>query len=257
MAGLHTLVRLLRRQFMVFTDEYLLRAGDGRAHILLKRNHSLRVHALVRRIVAAEGLPYPEVYVAAALLHDIGRFPQFARYGTYRDDRSVDHGDEGWRVLRTSSFLDDFAPGDSVAITEAVRLHNKRELPADLDPYARRVCDMVRDADKLDIIPVVLNSMQPQGPRDSIVTLDLEDTQDAWSPEVVDVALAGESPAYTQLRYLNDFKILLATWGPGLTFARSREIFVRRGYLDRLDALLPAATPLMRLKAALARRLEA
>lgn len=248
-------LRILRRQFMTFTAEYVQRVGPGRAHILLKRNHSLRVHALARHIVMAEGLSRPAVYVAAALLHDIGRFPQFACYGTYRDDRSVDHGEEGVRVLADSTFLDAFNSQDRMAITEAVRMHNKRELPVDFCPYARSLCEVVRDADKLDIIPVVLRSMQPQGPRDSIVTLDLEDDPNVWSSAVLDVALAGDSPAYTQLRYLNDFKILLATWGAGLTFAASRDVFVRRKYLDRLYALLPAADPLTCLKDELTRRL--
>lgn len=110
------------------------------------------------------------------------------------------------------------------------RLHNKRELPLELDSHVRTLCHVVRDADKLDIIPVVLRSMQPDRPRDAVVTLGLDDSPELWSPHVLETALAGQSPAYTQLRYLNDFKILLATWGPGLILPPA-ESFVCAGSL--------------------------
>lgn len=248
-------LHVLRQEFMHCAAGYIRQAGDRPEHILLKRNHSLRVHALARHIVMNEELPFPEIAVAAALVHDIGRFSQYAQYGTYRDDLSVDHGTEGARVLAETDVLRHFSLQERHTIIQVTRLHNKRELPLELDSHVRTLCHVVRDADKLDIIPVVLRSMQPDRPRDAVVTLGLDDSPELWSPHVLETALAGQSPAYTQLRYLNDFKILLATWGPGLIFASSRKLCVRRKSLERIQALLPVVPPLTHLCTELSRRL--
>lgn len=248
-------LRRLRVRFVELAGAYAGRMGAGREHIVLKRDHSLRVHALAARIVAGEGLTPPLPHLVAALLHDIGRFPQYERFGTYRDDESVDHGDEGAAFLEGGDFLASFAGRERECIVEAVRLHNKRELPADLDPLTRSICEAVRDADKLDIVPVVLSRMQADGPRDPVVTLGLADEPRAWSGSVFAAVAAGANPSYKDLRYINDFALLLASWGPALTHGASRRIFAARGFLDRLFAILPADPALVALKADLARRL--
>ncbi|MDP3429584.1 MAG: HD family phosphohydrolase, partial [Desulfomicrobium sp.] len=58
------------------------------------------------------------------------------------------------------------------------------------------------------------------------------------------------------LRYINDFKLLLASWGPKLAHGGSRRIFAGRGYLDRLFALLPQNDRFAGLKAHLAAGLD-
>ncbi|NCD24569.1 MAG: HD domain-containing protein [Deltaproteobacteria bacterium] len=248
-------LRRLRREFVALSAEYEDRLGDRREYIVLKRDHSLRVHALAMRIVAGERLSRPELHWAAALVHDIGRFSQFERFGTYRDDESVDHGNEGAEVLLRGRFLDSFAPEDRARIVETVRLHNKRELPPGLDPVTSSLCAVVRDADKLDIVPVVLGKMSPDKPRDPVITLGLADEPESWTESIFEAVASDESPSYMQLRVVNDFKLLLASWGPKLEFATSRRLFARRGYLDRLFDLLPKAPCLAVLKADLDRRL--
>jgi putative nucleotidyltransferase with HDIG domain len=250
------LLRQMRVRFLDMADEYAGRLGERREHIDLKRDHSLRVYALATKIVAGERLAPSRLYLAAALLHDIGRFSQFERFGTYRDDESVDHGDEGADFLRGSDFLEAFAASEKDCIVNAVRQHNKRVLPADLDPLTRSVCELVRDADKLDIVPVVLSKMMADGPRDPVVTLGLVDAPEAWTESMVDVVASGRSPAYNELCYVNDFKLLLASWGPKLVHGTSRRIFAGRGYLDRLFDLLPRSGRFAELKVRLADQLD-
>lgn len=250
-------LRRLRSRFVGLAGGYAERLGERREHIVLKRDHSLRVHALAARIVAGEGLNPPLPHLAAALLHDIGRFPQYERFGTYRDDESVDHGEEGAAFLQAGDFLGSFEGRERDCIVQAVRMHNKREIPEGMDPLARSFCEVVRDADKLDIVPVVLSKMQAAGPRDPVVTLGLADEPLAWTPSVLETVAAGGNPSYGELRRINDFALLLASWGPVLVHGASRRIFAVRGYLDRLFAILPADPVFVALKADLARRLAA
>ncbi len=232
-------LRGMRARFVRMADEYAERLGDRREHVVLKRDHSLRVHALATKIVSRESIAPAAPYLAAALVHDIGRFSQFERFGTYRDDESVDHGEEGADYLRGSDFLEAFEPQVQECITLAVRLHNKREIPSGIDPLTASLCVVVRDADKLDIVPVVLSKLGAAGPKDAVVTLGLADDPAAWTDSVADAVADGESPAYGDLRYINDFKLLLASWGPSLVHGASRRIFATRGYMDRLFDLLP------------------
>ncbi len=251
-----SVLRGMRARFVAMAGEYAERLGDRREHIVLKRDHSLRVHALATKIVSRESIAPAAPYLAAALVHDIGRFSQFERFGTYRDDESVDHGEEGADFLRGSDFLEAFEPQVRECVILAVRLHNKREIPSGLDPLTRSLCVVVRDADKLDIVPVVLSRLGAAGPKDPVVTLGLADDPMAWTDAVADAVADGESPAYGDLRYINDFKLLLASWGPSLVHGASRRIFARRGYLDSLFALLPRTGRFAELRCRLAAGLQ-
>lgn len=249
-------LRDMRRRFVLMAQEYAERLGERREHIVLKRDHCLRVHALAARIVARESISPPGPYLAAALVHDIGRFSQFERFGTYRDDQSVDHGEEGAVFLRGGDFLETLDLPVRECVIEAVRLHNKREIPAGLDPLTRSLCNVVRDADKLDIVPVVLATLDAAGPADGVVTLGLADEPEAWTEPVVRAVAGGESPSYGDLRYINDFTLLLASWGPKLVHGASRRIFAQRGFLDRLFARLPRTERFAGLRAGLAAGLD-
>jgi hypothetical protein len=242
----------MRAGFVQIAGEYAERLGQRREHIVLKRDHSLRVHALAAKIVARENIAPSGPYLAAALVHDIGRFSQFERFGTYRDDESVDHGDEGADFLRRGDFLDAFDPPVRDCVIEAVRLHNKREIPLGLDPLTRSLCTVVRDADKLDIVRVILSRLGAAGPVDGVVTLGLADEPQAWTEAIAETVAEGESPAYGDLRYINDFKLLLASWGPKLVHRASRRIFAQRCYLDSLFTPLPRTDRFAGLKARLA-----
>jgi HD superfamily phosphodiesterase len=136
-------LRGMRARFVEMAGEYAERLGARREHIVLKRDHSLRVHALAAKIVARESIAPAAPYLAAALVHDIGRFSQFERFGTYRDDQSVDHGEEGADFLCSGDFLAAFEPQVRDCIVAAVRLHNKREIPDGLDPLTRALCQLL------------------------------------------------------------------------------------------------------------------
>ena len=94
------------------------------------------------------------------LLHDIGRFEQVRRYGTFIDSVSVDHAEFGADLLFQENLISRFTsqalPEEWLQLLEtAIRLHNKLTLPEDLDERTRCFCDIIRDADKVDIFRVV------------------------------------------------------------------------------------------------------
>ena len=69
--------------------------------IALKVEHTYRVAGLAEGIAADEGLAAEDIDLAwlCGLLHDIGRFEQVRRYGTFSDARSESHAALGVHVL--------------------------------------------------------------------------------------------------------------------------------------------------------------
>lgn len=230
--------------FVTEAEASAFRVGDARSLIDLKRDHSLRVMALASRILKAHGVEPYEIGLIAALLHDIGRFSQFEQYRTFRDAESIDHGAAGATFLATSVMLDAFSASEKNAILEIVSLHNRREIPT-VDPSYELLLHVVRDADKLDIVKVVLDAFE-KGEVDSTVTLGLR-KDSGISSEVIETLLRGEAPDYGQMVFVDDFKLFLAAWSFCLYFPESRRIFAKRKYLQRIWELLPQTSALVGL----------
>lgn len=144
--------------FHAYTSQY----DSGNSMIRHKVEHTLRVAENCERIAASLGLNGEDVTFAwfLGLLHDIGRFEQVRRFGTFIDSVSVDHAEFGADLLFHDQLIDSF-PAESLpeqelrSLETAIRLHNKLTLPEALDDRTRRFCEIIRDADKADIFRVV------------------------------------------------------------------------------------------------------
>ncbi|WP_462323490.1 HD domain-containing protein [Desulfoplanes sp.] len=244
--------------FLAYAARFGQKQPKDQENIDLKVDHSLRVLAEARGITAHGGFG-PEaarLVHLCALLHDVGRFSQYDRFKTYCDPLSVDHGDLGREVLESEDILDGLDGGVRTIILEAVRLHNKKELPDDLGEPLGRITRAVRDADKLDIVPVVLAKLAPGAPDNPVIRLGLDPDPVRFTPSVFDQVAAREMVEYTSMRFVNDFKLLLVSWSYALSFSWTRGQVLERGYLDRLFGLLPGDAPFVRLREGLIRDLK-
>ena len=138
------------KEFVRFTEPYK-KFGDK---IKFKIDHTLRVRELCVDIAKSLGMDQNDIDLSAlcGLLHDIGRFEQWRRYGTYNDAKSVDHGDLGAELLKERDVVDAFSKTDHDVITNVVRNHNKYRVPQTLNDRDKRLTNVVRDADKIDIL---------------------------------------------------------------------------------------------------------
>ena len=124
--------------------------------IELKVVHTLRVAEVMDRITAGLDLPDETRYLAAlcAVFHDIGRFEQVTRYGTYNDRRSVNHAVLSCEVLRENGFLEHLPERQQEMILTAIENHNKLAIDDGLDEDTMLLAKLIRDADKVDIFRV-------------------------------------------------------------------------------------------------------
>ena len=192
----------------------------------------------------------------AALYHDVARFAQYLRYGTFRDRDSRNHGLWGAAILKREGRL---AREDETVrrlVLTAVALHNRYVLPAALPDDMACVARTVRDADKLDILRVMDEHLSGPRPYCPTVVLGLPDAADRVSGKVLEDALNGRVAAYADLLSVNDFRVLLGTWLGDMHFASSRRLFAESPHAVRLLEGLPQEGPYAVARACLLQRLD-
>lgn len=185
--------------------EYVRNYDPSDEKIKLKIDHTYRVAGLCQRIAESLGLSEPDVDIAwlLGMLHDIGRFEQIRRFGTFNDVQSVDHAEFGADLLFKEGLIRKFAEGyyeecelassgneeagqtysrqkdcqkdckedcdegklnsEQVKCNEgklagllelAIRQHNKYRVKEGLTDKELMFCNILRDADKVDIFKV-------------------------------------------------------------------------------------------------------
>jgi hypothetical protein len=215
---------------------------EGYRNILLKVEHTCKVCAIMELLADGEGLSPDEMRTASAvaLLHDVGRFPQFRRWRTFRDSDSDNHARLGIEVIREQGILDGIPDTERLLIEEAVRFHNLLALPLHFKSPTTLFIRLIRDADKLDIWRVFLEYFrQPLDQRPSAVTLGFPD-QPGMTPACVSELAAGRVVRLEDVQVLNDFKLLQISWVYDLNFRSSYHLLQQRGHIEALAATIPS-----------------
>lgn len=216
--------------------EYCLGYLDGNAstdrHLTLKIQHTLRVLSKAWRITAGERqVSLRRAALLAALFHDVGRFEQFSRFGTFSDALSVNHGILGAQVLQREGFLASEPPSLKQLIKAVVLLHNRQQIPHGLDRNTLFPLKVVRDADKLDILRVMAGFLGVGCEPDDTILLHLKDEPSAISPSFLSFGYTSQPLAYLSMRYVNDFRVLLVSWMGQMNFPQSRDIALEEGHV--------------------------
>ncbi len=176
---------------------------------------------------------------AIALFHDIGRFEQYKRYRTYADLLSENHATLGVSILRNHRILSALDDSASDLIFRTISLHNRIEIPADEPKRVWFFCRLLRDADKLDIWRVVTEYYHnPEGEKNETIELGLPDTNEI-SDEVLINVLAEKKVQSTDLKSLNDFKLMQMGWIYDVNFPRTFQLIRARRYMELIYDTLP------------------
>ena len=229
------MLEYLKKSYDAYVDTF--RGADGRLPEMmqLKRTHTAFVVRNAEEIAKGEGFgdQEREASLAAALLHDTGRYEQLRRYDTFRDSDSVDHAVFSHDIVKEKGWLAAAGPEFADAVLKAVLYHNRRDLPDGMDRLAEVAAHTVRDADKLDIFRVL---------EDQVAHTDWRgDSRAFWNlsvsappnPEVVDCIEKGRPVDYQSIKSLSDFVLIQVGWMvSGLRFATSRRLCRERGHLE-------------------------
>jgi hypothetical protein len=228
--------------FDSYVEPFLATDHEGAKNIQLKIEHTRKVCQVMALLSVGEKLSENESLIAAAvaLLHDVGRFPQYRRWRTFRDSDSDNHARLAIEVIREENLLAGIDPSEQLLIEEAVRFHNLLKSPARLKSPTRTFVNLIRDADKLDIWRVFVELLaQPPEDRASAATLGLVELPRMVSDDCIAMLNSGSIVRLDVVTCFNDFKLLQISWVYDLSCPTSRQILQERGYIPALAASLP------------------
>ena len=227
--------------FKRYVESYYELPGDGVKPILLKEHHTERTCKEIVFLGRESGVRDKDLLLAetAALFHDIGRFPQWKKYGTFSDSASEDHALLGLEVISRQKILMRLRAEDRELIQTAILHHNGRKLPPDLSPRQGLFSRVLRDADKLDIWRLVINGLEECGNLVETLSGPIP-ISNSINLKIVTQLMERKVPDFSLVRNRNDMILLRLGWVFDLNFQVScREVLERR-YVERLCSKLPA-----------------
>ena len=209
---------------------YVQQFDQSDTKIALKLAHSFRVSDLCEEIAVRLGFSQEDCLLAKriGLLHDIGRFPQAALYGTFVDAKSVPHAQLSIQVLFEEGWIQRFINDQQQehVIKQAIRFHSDRCLPVGLDPKEEQFCHLLRDADKIDIIHVHQNHSY----QDFLDCSKEEMADSSISDAVLDAFLQQVTVDFTKRTTPLDILLSHDAIVFGLHYEESRQLFSEKGY---------------------------
>ncbi|MGW8272784.1 MAG: HD domain-containing protein [Thermodesulfovibrionales bacterium] len=238
----------LKQWFSRYVRAFYSDVVEDQRNIVLKEAHTARVCENMRTVAAEEGFRGGELLLAetVALLHDVGRFPQYARFKTFRDSRSVNHAELGTEIIEREGILSTLLPEQREIVLASVRFHNAFGLPALKSPDAMTFLKLIRDADKLDIWRVFIEYYgAPAGERASAVALDVPDTPE-FSREILACLREGRVAPLAKVSTLTDYKLLQLSWMHEIHFDATCRLIIERDFIGRLVRFIPEDPALSR-----------
>lgn len=223
----------VRKTFAEYTDRY----DSSDEKIKLKINHTYRVAGLCDRIADDLGLTGDDREIAwlLGMLHDVGRFEQIKRYGTFNDAMSVDHAQFGADLLFNEGLLEEYVPGllkdeERPLIELAIRQHNVYRLPEDLTEREAVFCKIIRDADKIDIFKVNIDT-----PMEEIYDVTTEELKGGVISDEVLKAFDEEHCILKSIRKTAvDHLVGHVSLAYELEFPISLKLAVEQGYIEQM-----------------------
>lgn len=237
----NTQLTKIKNWYNDFAESFYTSDEDFNDNIKIKIDHTLRVCKEIKDIGESLRLSGEQLQIAEviALLHDVGRFEQMAKYKTSVDILSEDHARLSVKIINDNDILRYFDDFTREIMKCSIANHNKMEIPAELSDECLLFTRLLRDADKIDIWYVVTEYYKNKGStKNEYIELGLPDKPEI-SDEVCRDLLEGSIVRTVNLQSLNDMKLLQLGWVYDINFRRSFQIIREREYIKKIYAVLP------------------
>lgn len=252
----------IKKTFQEYTDRY----DSANPKIKLKIDHTYRVADLCEQIAQSLELSAAEVDLAwlSGMLHDVGRFEQLRRYNTFSDAQSIDHARFAVELLYDEGLITDYVPEISTTelvagartwrsmggvneshtsqsedmplsdISQTLRIaigeHSAYRIQKELDERTRMFCQILRDADKVDIFRVICDT-----PMEEVYGFQTKDIlRSAITPEVMQAFYEHHAVLRKLKKCPADYIVAHGSLTFELVYSESLRIAKEQGYLKQM-----------------------
>lgn len=252
----------IKKTFQEYTDRY----DSANPKIKLKIDHTYRVADLCEQIAQSLELSAAEVDLAwlSGMLHDVGRFEQLRRYNTFSDAQSIDHARFAVELLYDEGLIADYVPEISTTelvadartwrsmggvnesptaqsedmplsdILQTLRIaigeHSAYRIQKGLDERTRMFCQILRDADKVDIFRVICDT-----PMEEVYGFQTKDIlRSAITPEVMQAFYEHHAVLRNLKKCPADYIVAHGSLTFELVYPESLRIAKEQGYLKQM-----------------------
>lgn len=252
----------IKKTFQEYTDRY----DSTNPKIKLKIDHTYRVANLCEQIAQSLELSAAEVDLAwlSGMLHDVGRFEQLRRYNTFSDAQSIDHARFAVELLYDDGLIADYVPEISTTelvadartwrsmgganesptaqsediplsdILQTLRIaigeHSAYRIQKGLDERTQMFCQILRDADKVDIFRVICDT-----PMEEVYGFQTKDIlRSAITPEVMQAFYEHHAVLRKLKKCPADYIVAHGSLTFELVYPESLRIAKEQGYLKQM-----------------------
>lgn len=252
----------IKKTFQEYTDRY----DSTNPKIKLKIDHTYRVANLCEQIAQSLELSAAEVDLAwlSGMMHDVGRFEQLRRYNTFSDAQSIDHARFAVELLYDEGLIADYVPEISTTelvadartwrsmgganesptaqsedmplsdILQTLRIaigeHSAYRIQKGLDERTRMFCQILRDADKVDIFRVICDT-----PMEEVYGFQTKDILcSAITPEVMQAFYEHHAVLRKLKKCPADYIVAHGSLTFELVYPESLRIAKEQGYLKQM-----------------------
>ena len=225
--------RINREQVTTFFNSYVAAYDADNPKRRLKIEHTYKVAEMAERIAGSIDADTDLAWLSG-MLHDIGRFEQLKRYNTFVDAVSLDHALLSSRLLFEEGLIEQVAPEldyEERHILEcAIRNHSLYRLPEGLAEVELTYCNILRDADKLDIFRAICET-----PLEELYSFTREELDASEVSEEVKACYNNRTAVLKCMwktpadRYVAHICLVFE-----LVYPASRKLAKEQGYVDQL-----------------------
>ncbi len=230
--------------FKKYTKKILETAKSETEYIHIKRkiDHSYRVANLSVRIGKSLNLNEHDISLikTMSLIHDIGRFTQFIKYKTYDDLLSENHALLSAKIIEKENILSNYNEEEQKLILKAVSLHNKKDLPDNLNEKEFIFSTILRDADKIDFFKSMVDIIPNIPTKEQAIFYSNKENKEVISDDVYNLIIQRKTVDNNLLKTVLDKKVrALGFITSDINHKESLKIIYENDYIDKIYKLMP------------------
>jgi len=231
----------IRTWYDAYVLEFSSEDSEIQINIDLLKEHASRVIENVNELALSVNLDESNLFLlkTAALLHDIGRFEQLVKHGTYADNEDSNHIQIGLTLIEEHEVLKTLEEEERQLVIDCVRMHDLSELPKIADEHSLVMIDLLRDADRIDVLRIVSDyythkKVHPNRHLD----MELKDMP-AIAKKIGKAIMAEKVARREDVETVNDLKLYQMSWVFDLNHKRSFKLVSEKGYIKAVFETLP------------------